>query len=428
MTDPALRRLRIALTVFFAVDGFLFAGWVVRIPAIKAQTGASASQLGLALLGVSAGAVATMVLTGRLCRRFGSDRVTVGTAIMLSLSIALPPQTHSALALGLVLLVFGIAYGGLNVAMNSLAVDLVTALRRPVMSSFHAAYSCGGLVGAGLGGLLAPHLSPAVHLALLTPVGLVTVLLTGRVLLGTRLQAPPEQIPPPAARTPAPAAPGAPGAPGAPETTPGNGTSAPAAPETTPGNGTSASATARHPGLLVALFGLIAACSTYGEGALAEWGPLHVQQDLHRGPGVAAAGYAAVTLAMTLGRLSGTALLLRLGQTRVLVLGAVLAAGGMLLAALAPLLPLVVLGFALTGLGLSNTFPTTIARAGALTGPGGVAAASTFGYGGLLLGPPTIGFLTDAVGLPTALTTVSALGAVAAALAYSVRNLGRTAA
>ncbi|MGW5352932.1 MFS transporter [Streptomyces sp. NPDC004031] len=397
-TDPALRRLRVALTVFFAVDGFLLAGWVVRIPAIKAQTGASASQLGLALLGVSAGAVATMVLTGRLCRRFGSDRVTVGTAVMLSLSIALPPQTHSAMALGLVLLVFGIAYGGLNVAMNSLAVDLVAALRRPVMSSFHAAYSCGGLVGAGLGGLLAPHLSPAVHLALLTPVGLLTVLFAGRVLLRTRLVPPPEQIP------------------------------ATAAPETVPGDGAPTAAAARRPGLLVALFGLIAACSTYGEGALAEWGPLHVQQDLHRGPGVAAAGYAAVTLAMTLGRLSGTTLLLRLGQTRVLVLGAVLAAGGMLLAALAPLLPLVVLGFALTGLGLSNTFPTTIARAGALTGPGGVATASTFGYGGLLMGPPTIGFLTDAVGLPTALTTVSALGAVAAVLAYSVRNLGRTAA
>ncbi|MFI0943430.1 MFS transporter [Streptomyces sp. NPDC021020] len=425
-TDPALRRLRIALTVFFAVDGFLFAGWVVRIPAIKAQTGASASQLGLALLGVSAGAVATMVLTGRLCRRFGSDRVTVGTAIMLSLSIALPPQTHSALTLGLVLLVFGIAYGGLNVAMNSLAVDLVTALRRPVMSSFHAAYSCGGLVGAGLGGLLAPHLSPAVHLALLTPLGLVTALLTGRILLGTRLQPPPERIPPQAARASTAAAPTAPTT--AAEQIPAQAAQAPrpTSPETMPGGGTPASVTARHPGLLVALFGLIAACSSYGEGALAEWGPLHVQQDLHRGPGVAAAGYAAVTLAMTLGRLSGTTLLLRFGQTRVLVLGGLLAAGGMLLAALAPLLPLVVLGFALTGLGLSNTFPTTIARAGALTGPGGVAAASTFGYGGLLLGPPTIGFLTDAVGLPVALTTVSALGAVAAVLAYSVRNLGRT--
>ncbi|MEV6006768.1 MFS transporter [Streptomyces sp. NPDC051976] len=388
--SPALRRLRLALTVFFAVDGFLFAGWVVRIPAIKAQVGASAGQLGLALLGVSAGAVATMVLTGRLCRRFGSERVTVLTGILLSLSVALPPRTHSALALGLVLLLFGVSYGGLNVAMNSVAVDLVAALRRPVMSSFHAAYSLGGLLGAGIGGLLAPHLSPATHLLLLTPVGLLTVALAGRVLLAHPLRRP---EPAAAARD--------------------RDTRAPRA-----------TARPRRTGLLVAVFGLIAACTAYGEGALAEWGPLHIQQDLHGGPGIAAAGYAAVACAMTLGRLSGTALLERLGQTRALVLGGLTACGGMLLGALAPATPLVVAGFAVTGLGLANLFPVAIARAGELTGPSGVAAASTLGYGGMLLGPPTIGFLADAFGLPTALTTVAALAAVAAGIAYAVRGSG----
>lgn len=70
--------------MFFALDGFLFAGWVVRIPAIKQQTGASATTLGLALLGVSAGAVVTMMFTGRLCRRFGSHPVTVVCGVLLS--------------------------------------------------------------------------------------------------------------------------------------------------------------------------------------------------------------------------------------------------------------------------------------------------------------------------------------------------------
>jgi MFS family permease len=411
--DPALRRLRAALTVFFAVDGFLFAGWVVRIPAIKAQVGASAGQLGLALLGVSAGAVATMVLTGRLCRAFGSERVTIATAVLLSLSIALPPRTHSALALGLVLLCFGISYGGLNVAMNSVAVDLVAALRRPVMSGFHAAYSLGGLIGAGVGGLLAPHLSPGTHLLLLTPIGLVTVAVAGRVLLAHLIGRPGGGRPSPARvadvsagdlGTAAPAAPGA-----------GGGAAArrPRPPRRTG---------RRHTALLVAVFGLIAACTAYGEGALAEWGPLHIQQDLHGGPGIAAAGYACVALAMTLGRLSGTALIMRLGQTRALVLGGLTACAGMLLGALAPGIPLVMAGFALTGLGLANLFPTAIARAGELTGPSGVAAASTLGYGGMLLGPPSIGFLTDAFGLPTALTTVAALAAVAAGIAWAVRR------
>jgi MFS family permease len=434
--SPALRRLRVALTVFFAIDGFLFAGWVVRIPAIKAQVGASAGQLGLALLGVSAGAVATMVITGRLCRRFGSERVTVLTGVLLALSIALPPRTHSALALGLVLLLFGVSYGGMNVAMNSVAVDLIAALRRPVMSSFHAAYSLGGLLGAGIGGLLAPHLSPGTHLLLLTPVGLVAVGLAGRVLLAHPLRRPTATASDGSA-TSGPASEPAPRSAADSTTWAASGTATAFAPESaarTPVPAANADADANTDtgadppgkpagtGLLVALFGMIAGCTAYGEGALAEWGPLHIQQDLHGGPGIAAAGYAAVACAMMLGRLSGTALIERLGQTRALVLGGLTACAGMLVGALAPSIPLVVAGFAVTGLGLANLFPVAIGRAGELTGPGGVAAASTVGYGGMLLGPPSIGFLTDAVGLPTALTTVAALAALAAGIAYSVRN------
>ncbi|WP_344098055.1 MFS transporter, partial [Streptomyces stramineus] len=181
--EPALRRLRTALTFFFALDGLLFAGWVVRIPAIKEQTGASAGSLGLALLGVSAGAVATMMVTGRLCHRFGSHPVTVVAGVLMSLGIALPPLTHSPLQLGLVLLVFGAAYGGINVAMNSAAVDLVAALRRPVMPSFHAAFSLGGMVGAGLGGLVAGQLSVTRHLLLLSVAGLAVSAVAGRALL-----------------------------------------------------------------------------------------------------------------------------------------------------------------------------------------------------------------------------------------------------
>ncbi|MDX3249107.1 MFS transporter, partial [Streptomyces sp. ME18-1-4] len=178
-----LTSLRIALTTFFALDGFIFAGWVVRIPAIKQQTGASPSTLGLALLGVSAGAVITMMLTGRLCHRYGSHPVTVVCAVLLSLSVTLPPLTHSAAALGAVLLLFGAAYGGINVAFNSAAVALVAALRRPIMPTFHAAFSLGGMIGAGLGGLVAGSLSPTRHLLGLGIIGLLVTALTGPTLL-----------------------------------------------------------------------------------------------------------------------------------------------------------------------------------------------------------------------------------------------------
>ncbi|MYU16310.1 MFS transporter, partial [Streptomyces sp. SID8361] len=172
-TPRDLARLRAAITAFFFLDGFVFAGWVARIPAIKDQTSASAGALGLALLGVSAGGTATMMATGRLCRRFGSHPTTVASGVLLAGSVALPPLTHSALALGLVLLVFGTGFGALNVAMNSAAVDLIAALRRPVMPGFHAAFSLGGMAGAGLGGLIADQLSPTRHLSLLAVFGLL---------------------------------------------------------------------------------------------------------------------------------------------------------------------------------------------------------------------------------------------------------------
>ncbi|WP_327394681.1 MFS transporter [Streptomyces phaeochromogenes] len=391
-----LTRLRIALTTFFALDGFIFAGWVVRIPAIKEQTGASASTLGLALLGVSAGAVVTMMFTGRLCRRYGSHPVTVVCGILLSLSVALPPLTHSTWALGAVLLVFGAAYGGINVAFNSAAVDLVAVLRRPIMPSFHAAFSLGGMIGAGLGGLVAGSLSPTRHLLGLTVIGLLVTAVAGRALLRYDSPVPKSAPVPPSAPVPQPV-------PGQPEER------APRRPD----------ARTRR---LVVVFGLIALCTAYGEGALADWGTLHLEQDLDAHPGIAAAGYSCFALAMTIGRLCGTTLLERLGRTRTVVAGGTMAAVGMLVGSLAPSVWAALLGFAVTGIGLANIFPIAVERAGALAGPSGVAVASTFGYGGMLLGPPAIGFMADWFSLPIALTSVAALAAVAAVIGYGTRR------
>jgi MFS family permease len=174
--------------------------------------------------------------------------------------------------------------------------------------------------------------------------------------------------------------------------------------------------------LLVLLLGVVALCDAYGEGALADWGTLHLSADLHATASVAAGGFAAYSLAMTTGRLSGTRLVERFGPTRVLVTGAGVACGGMLVAALSPWLPLALAGFLLVGLGLANIFPLAIDRAGALNGPKGVATASMLGYGGMVLGPPIIGFLAQGVGLPTALVSVAVLAGLAGVAALVVRR------
>lgn len=379
--------VRIALTAFFALDGFLFAGWVVRIPAIKSAVHASAGELGLALLCVSVGAVLVMTWVGRLCLRFGNHPVTVASAVVLCASVALPPQAHSVWSLGGVLLLFGAGYGAVNVGINSAAVDLVAAARRPVMPAFHAAYSLGGLIGASLGGLLATHLSPARHLGLMAVFGLAVTVAAGVPLVRHRVTVP---------EGPTAAEPSAESAP--------------------------TSAAVRGPMLLVLLLGVVALCDAYGEGALADWGTLHLSADLHATASVAAGGFAAYSLAMTAGRLSGTRLVERFGPTRVLVTGAAVASGGMLVAALSPWLPLVLAGFLLVGLGLANIFPLAIDRAGALNGPKGVATASMLGYGGMVLGPPIIGFLAQGVGLPTALVSVAVLAGLAGVAALVVRR------
>ncbi|MGH3290165.1 MAG: MFS transporter, partial [Streptosporangiaceae bacterium] len=253
-----LARARAALCAVFAAHGFIFASWAVRVPAVKEQTGASSAALGLALLGLSAGAVATMLIAGALCRRLGSQHVAAGSCALLSVTLVLPALARSATTLGLALLIFGAAYGCLNVAMNSIAVDLVAALGRPVMPGFHAAWSFGGLAGAGLGGLLAPHLSPVRHLLLVALAGLLVSGVAGHTLLTSARWLP----------------------------------AGPAQPK-------HANELARAwrrtlaTGRVVGLFGLIALCAAYDEGAIGDWGALHLRQDLKVGAGLAAAGYAA---------------------------------------------------------------------------------------------------------------------------------------
>jgi MFS family permease len=376
----ALRRTRLLVTAFFALDGFLFANWVVRVPAVKAHVGASAGTLGLALLGISAGAVLTMMFAGALCSRFGNAPIIVGSATLMSLALMAPARVATVAALAAVLVAFGAGFGGLNVAMNSSAVQIAARLRRPIMPSFHAAYSLGGLSGAVVGGALAGVLGASTQLTGVGAFGLALTACGGPLLL--RLE-----------REIATTTEVAPLAPDATDSRPG---------------------VVSRPRAVVAVFGLIALCSSYGEGAMGDWGALHLRTDLHTSVGLAAAGYASFSAAMVVGRLSGSAMLRRAGRTFVLAAGALTAAAGMLLAALAPDLVLAIVGFLLVGLGLANLFPAAVGEAGALAGPGGVAAASVIGYSGFLAGPPLIGFLAQRVGLPAALTSISALAALAA--------------
>jgi predicted MFS family arabinose efflux permease len=384
---PSRTRLLTAVAALFAFDGAVFGSWAARIPDVTAQVGASHTTLGLALLCVSVGALASMQLAGALCARLGAGLVASVSAVLICVAVTLPGLAHTLPELGAALLAFGAATGAVNVAANSAGVHLEAAGERPIMPGLHAAFSFGGLLGAAVGGVasglggVAPHLLAVAAFGLLLTAAIAPVLVAGDAGRAAAT----------AARSAADDA-------------------ASSAQPTEPRR------VANAPRRLLVVLGLIAGCTAYGEGAITDWGALHLRETLAATPAVAAAGYAAFSLAMACGRLLGGRLVRSFGATHVLVVGSALAAAGMLAAALAPVASVALVGFALVGLGLANVFPLAIARAGSLGGSKGVALASTVGYTGLLGGPPLIGLLVGGVGLPTALTTVSLLAAIAAGL------------
>ncbi|MGY1695113.1 MULTISPECIES: MFS transporter [unclassified Geodermatophilus] len=367
---------RAAVSAVFFLNGVVFANWVTRIPAVSDRTGATPGALGLALLCIAVGSILAMSLAGRAVDRYGSARVTVVTGLATAAAVTLPGQVTDVVALGAVLFVYGAVFGVLDVAMNVGAVQVVRSSGRPLMPSFHAAFSLGGLAGAGTGALAAgAGISPAVHLGL---VGAVAA--AGVVAVASRLPADePEERP----------------------------------------EGSAGGSAWRHRGIWV--FGLIALFAAFSEGAMADWTALFLRDEAGAGDGVAALGYAAFALSMTVARLAGEWLLARVGRARALAGSGVLATAGVLLAVGAASPTAALVGFGLTGLGLATAFPVAM-QGGAEVVPGGrgVSAVSVIGYAGFLAGPPLIGLLAEVVTLRWALASVavlSLLGAVVGARA-----------
>jgi MFS family permease len=382
-TAPPLPRLRAAVAVLFALDGFLFGSWAARVPDVSAATGADHTALGIALLCLSLGALACMQLTGVLCTRFGTGLIAALAGIAASASAVLPGFATGVPGLCAGLLVFGAATGAVNVAANSVGVQVEARVGRPVLSRLHGAFSAGGLLGALVGGLASTVSGVAPHLAAVGILGLALMAWAGPILAGADAGAPAAEQQ--AAR--------------------------PAGPEA-----------GRRPTAVLIVLGAIAGATAYGEGAISDWGALHLREQLHAAPALAAAGYAGFSSAMALGRLAGGRLVAALGERRLLVGGALLAAAGALTAVGTTSLPVALGGFVLVGLGLANVFPLAIARAGALGGPSGVALSTTVGYTGLLGGPPVIGFLAEQAGLPTALATVALMAVLAAVLVIGIEG------
>lgn len=378
---PELRRGRIALALIFFSLGLLAASWAARIPAVKASLHLSAGALGVALLGPAVGLVASTVPTGALLARFRTRPVIAAGTVLFAVSMPLVPEAPSEASLFAVLLVWGLGFGMIDVAMNTEAAALQTRAARPIMSGLHASYSVGGLVGAGTGALAAAAgVSPGWHL-------LVASGACGVMGLGAVARLPDGEAP-------------------------------------SPGVAHRSGRVRSLPELswgLVAL-ALVAFGCFLAEGAANDWSAVYLHSSLGASVGFAALGYTVFAVAMATGRLAGDRLGSAFGPVRMVRVSTGLAAIGFstALAVGSPAVGLV--GFAVLGLGLSVVVPQVFSAASTLgsgSGPS-LALVTGCGYVGLMAGPPLIGGLADAVGLPTALLVIVAVAVTAALLARSL--------
>jgi len=369
-----------AVALIFSLVSIFIGSWFARIPKVQTDLGLSESALGLVLLGMPAGTLLVMPLTGWLVARWGAGPVTFGAALGQGIPFLGLPVVGSGMGLGGLLFAAGAVNGTLNVAMNARANAVEEAREAAIMSTCHGFFSLGGMVGAGVGSAAAAMALPLEwQFAALIGLGGLVVLLHRDVLLGgpaTKQTDPAFAVPPRSLL-----------------------------------------------GLAALLFFILLA-----EGAVSNWSAVYLRKGLGASAGVAGLGYAAFSAAMAVGRLHGDRLLERFSAREVVPVGALVACLGLGTGVLIAHPVSGIAGFFMQGLGFAVLVPVlyrTAARTPGLAPGTSLAAVASAGYVGLFTGPPLLGFVAETVGLSGAIGLVAVLaGAVALGAGPVLRRTG----
>jgi len=366
----------------FALAGALCAIWTVRMPALQQKLDLDDAQLGLEVLGWGLGALITMTLAGKVIGRFGSRRVLraalPGTAVCLAL-VGLAPNYPLLIAVGFV---FGLCFGLVDVAMNTQASTVERRYGRPLMGRMHAGWSLGAVSGGVLGAITA-----WIGLNFTSALCVVAVLLLPAIVVvgPTYLATVPQQ----------------------------EDAQEDAAPKR------------KLPGL-VYLFGALVFCSYLAEGAVADWSGVYLHDTLGSAEVVAALGYPIFEACMFIGRMRADRLTVRFGARSLIVSAGLAAAAAFAVVSAAPVPLVALLGFAAVGLAICAVTPLLFSLAGAAGGAQterAIAAASTMGYSGLLLGPVVICFISSAASMHVGYAVTA--GVVCLAIALGGRSVPR---
>ena len=371
---------RAAVMLVFLVNGTGLGLWVGHIAWLQERHDLDHRELSVALLSLAAGALTTMGVAGWLTARFGSRPCTIVGGTLFCLFLPLPYLMPSLVTIAAAAMLLGAANGILEVAMNSHAAAVERAYGQPTMSSFHAFFSLGGVLGSGMAGLcLRRGIGPDHSMAVIAAALLVALLVAGRGLLREIAD-----------------------------------------------EGGAAGLVRPNSALLI--LGVLAFLAMGSEGAMLDWLGVFLAGELGASLALAATAAAVFSAAMTCGRLVGDRVVRRFGDVAVLRGSAVLAAGGALLLLLAPLPQLALLAAAPIGLGIANAVPILFGAGTRVPGtaPGqGLATVAMIGYAAFLTVPPMIGTVADASSLRVALSLVLVALLVVAVGARRIRAVSR---
>ncbi len=373
----SLRTPWMAVTAMFVLNGGLFGIWAARVPAVAEAYALSHGALGLVLLALAGGAVCAFPFAGRAVDRFGAAPVTRALALVYPVSLILLPVAPGAVALGFFLFLFGAVHGAMDVAMNAWAAEVERRGTRRVMAGFHAMFSLGAGIGA-----LSGYLAVVAGLPLLQHFLFASVVLFAVTYPWARI------------------------------------------------DWTSDRAERRSDAIFawptgpLVLVGVVAFCSSLGEGAMADWSAVYLRDIGKVSEGTAALGYAVFSVAMVVMRLLGDRVTGAVGPVVAARWGGVSAFAGVCLAVLVPVPGAILAGFGLLGLGYAVIVPLAFSRAAndpAIPPGQAISSVATLGYGGMLLGPPVIGFVASLAGLQVAFGVMGVLAALIVVLARALR-------
>lgn len=345
----------------FLMSGLCMGAWAPLVPYARTRAGVDDGALGLLLLCLGLGSLVMMPLAGVLNARKGCRfTMHIGIALVL-LTLPMLATTHSFAGLMVALTVFGAGCGAVDVTMNVQGVMVERATGRSLMSGFHGLFSLGTIVSAaGMTALLWLGATPLLASSAVMAALVAFVLTAGRQMLGR--------------------------------------------------SGEEGSPIFVRPNRKVLLLGTLCLLAFLAEGAILDWSAVFLTEERGVEHSIAGLGYATFAVMMALGRLNGDRIVLKLGSRVALIGGGLIVVLGFLMVVLITNWWLNLVGFAVIGAGLANIAPVYLSLAGAqraMPGELAIAAATSIGYLGILMGPALIGFVAHSTSLSVALLAVA---------------------